>query len=456
MARSLFCIVILVLFSGCAHDPAPATANAPKVILIVGDGLDDQQITIARNYLVGAGGRLQLDEMPYRGVAQVQTVDADNPDMPVYVGDSASGGTAMATGVATSEGRIGVTADASEPLTNIMELSIAAGLRTGIVTTARVTDASPASFIAHMSSRYCQAPGDMVAYDPVVPQDSTDCSAEYVANGGPGSIVEQVAASNVDILLGGGADDFMEFAEGSESVRVLDAAMQNGFSVVRTPTELDQAGGSGKLLGLFATGHLPERLRGQDGRKAEYLERVDGKIVWPEPFACEDNPAFDGIPDLAGMTRAALARFSDDGFMLLVESASIDKAAHYWRPCGHIGEMGQLDDTLRVALEYADAHPETLVLVTADHGSSAQLIPQISGLAPQGFGPTGRFARIATPEGGIMGIGYATNDSTLWEEHSGVQIPVYASGPGVDVLPEYLLQTDIFRISAAHLGLADR
>ena len=139
----------------------------------------------------------------------------------------------------------------------------------------------------------------------------------------------------------------------------------------------------------------------------------------------------------------------------MVESASIDKAMHYWRPCGHIGEMEQLDEAVEVSLDYAAVNRSTLVLVTADHGQTAQLLPHTSGLAPLHFAPTGRFARVRTPEGGIMGIGYASNDSPHWEDHTGVQVPLYAAGPGVDSLPHYLLQSEIFHIAATHLRLGE-
>ena len=85
------------------------------------------------------------------------------------------------------------------------------------------------------------------------------------------------------------------------------------------------------------------------------------------------------MPRLAEMASAALRRL-DDGrsFMLMVESASIDKQSHERRPCGQIGEVAQLEETLGVVLDYARAHPETLVLVTADHGQAAQLVPETS------------------------------------------------------------------------------
>jgi alkaline phosphatase len=446
------CLLFLAACGGMPTEGSQSSA-APRVILIIGDGMDDQQITIARNYLVGTHGMLTLDGMPYRGMVQVQTVEESDPSIPDYVGDSASGATSMATGTATSEGRISTAAATNAPLTTVMELAIEADIRTGIVTTSRVTDATPSSFIAHMSNRYCEAPRGMVRVDEAVPQDSTDCSSEFIANGGPGSIVEQVAYSDIDVYLGGGAGRFTDFVEGSSSRTIREAAADNGFTIVDDARGLAAASGPGKILGLFADGHLPERMRGE---VAKYIEKENGVPVWPEPVSCEPNPDFGDTPSLADMTRVALDRLDNDaGFILMIESASIDKAAHYWRACGHIGEMEQLDEALEVSLDYAADHPETLILVTADHGQPAQMIPEISGLAPQNHAPTGRFVRLRTPEGGIMGVGYATNDSEMWEEHSGVQIPLYASGPGIETLPQYLQQPQIFDIAASYLGLSD-
>ena len=460
MNRLIAPIACLSFLVACDRSPTEEasieetpSAGAPSVILIIGDGLDDHQITIARNYLVGQDGRLTIDGMPYRGMVQVQTVSDSDPSVPMYVGDSASGASAMATGRPTAEGRLSTAAKTNERLTTVMEMAQSAGVRTGIVVTSRVTDATPSSFIAHMSNRYCETSAAMVREDTAMPQDSTDCSAEYKANGGPGSVVEQIAVSEVDVLLGGGRGRFESYEEGSETRTARDLAIASGFSIVEDAAALKSFDGTGKLLGLFGNGHLPERMR---GGLAEFIERKDGVPQLPEPFSCEPNPEFGDTPSLAEMTRVALDRLDNEsGFMLMVESASIDKAAHYWRPCGSIGEMEQLDETVAVALAFAAENPETLVLVASDHGQSAQLFPPVSDLAPQNFAPVGRFARLRTPEGGIMGVSYATNDSPHWEDHTGVQVPLYASGPGADKLPQYLLQSDIFHITATHLGLSD-
>jgi alkaline phosphatase len=138
--------------------------------------------------------------------------------------------------------------------------------------------------------------------------------------------------------------------------------------------------------------------------------------------------------------------------MLMVESASVDKQSHLRQPCGQIGEVGQLDEALGVVLEYARAHPETLVLVTADHSHAAQLVPETSALAALGAASPGAFARVRTPEGAIMGINYATNDS-IQEDHTGADIPLVASGPGAADIPTSIRQTEIFAITTRHLGL---
>jgi len=186
----------------------PTGEQAPRhVILIIGDGMDEQQVTIARNYLRGARGRLLLDQMPMRGTAQVLTIQDRVDGNPVYVADSANTATSMATGAVTSRGRIGTSAGADRPLPNIVELAAAAGYRTGLVATSSVTDATPAAFAAHVNLRFCENPDSMVdvSYGDIL---LGDCSQHLKANGGYGSISEQLAESDLDVILGGGARHF--------------------------------------------------------------------------------------------------------------------------------------------------------------------------------------------------------------------------------------------------------
>jgi alkaline phosphatase len=452
-----------VVLAACTRESGPSAfvtqpvqAAAPKAILVIGDGMDDQQITIARNYLVGQSGRLTLDGMPQRAAVQVQTISEETPHVPEYVPDSANTATSMATGIVTSAGRIGTTAGDDRDVPTIVELAAAAGFGTGVVTTASVTDATPASFLAHVSWRLCEGPVGMVAANARNPAFSSNCSADLKANGGKGSIAEQIAASPVDIVLGGGQAYFAQPAEGeSEGERtVRDLAAASGFRAIDQAADLGSVRAGEKVLGLFSPGTMPVKWRGGTDAKAERVQHQGERPVLPEPFSCEPNPAYEGMPSLRAMTEAALRSLDDGrGFMLVVESASIDKQSHLRRPCGQIGELGQLDETVALVLDYARTHPETLVLVTADHGHAAQLVPETSVLAGLGAASPGYFARVLTPEGAIMGINYATNDSAVQEDHSGTNIPLFAFGAGAEALPTFLLQAEIFGILARHLGL---
>ena len=452
--------LVLLATQGCmtrTDSDARARATAPpKAVLIIGDGMDDHQITIARHYLAGEAGQLTLDGMPVRSQVRIQTVAEEDPRLPEYVPDSANTATSMATGIVTSSGRIATTAARDEDVATIMELAAAAGFGTGIVTTASVTDATPASFVAHVNWRLCEGPRNMIPQrnpNSVFPPIS--CVPDLKANGGKGSIAEQIAASALDVVLGGGLQHFAQPAEGEATKTVAELAADNGFTVIGTAAELAALTPGGKVLGLFSPGTMPVQWRGAGDAKAERVQRAGERPLPPEPFSCEPNPAFAAMPTLPAMARTALERLDDGrGFVLMVESASIDKQSHLRRPCGQIGELGQLDETLKVVLDYARVHPETLVLVTADHSQAAQLVPETSVLVGINAASPGFLARVRTPEGVVMGVNYATNDSTLQEDHTGADVPLLASGPGTRDIPASIRQAEIFTLLTRHLGLS--
>ena len=447
--------VLLALFSVFS-----VSSFAGSVILIIGDGMDDHQITIARNYLVGSRGKLLIDRLPLRSTAQVLTIDNDNPDKAIYVADSANSATSMATGVVTSIGRIGTSAGDDKDLVNIVELAHRQGLKTGIVSTASITDATPASFYAHISTRDCENPDMMVGTDPYFDM-VIDCSPDLKSNGGLGSISEQLIDSGVHVALGGGMKHFTPLAEGSDQT-VLELAKESGYQFVSNATELDGSG-AGKLLGLFSPSTMPVMWRGQDDRAAEkpdpsFLNRVHsmlGSVTYPEPMDCESNPEYIDIPSISLMTQTALDRLTEEderNFFLMVESASIDKQSHQRKACGSIGELKQLDESLAVAMKFAESHPDTLILVTADHGQAAQLVPErtlYSGIPVPVYTP-GHVARINTSEGVIMAVNYATNDFVS-EEHTGVNIPLLSNDVGQGSVPAMVTQPEIFDIIKSHL-----
>lgn len=432
-----------------------------NVVLIIGDGMDDHQITIARNYLKGVKGRLNLDEMPVRASVQVLTVDEDNPTKPIYVADSANSATAMATGFVTSRGRIATSAQTDADLQTIVELAHDAGFKTGLVTTSSVTDATPASFVAHINIRACESPQTMNFEKSGV---LIDCSRDQKVNGGLGSISEQISVSSLDVVLGGGREHFEMMAEDSQ-VTVEEMARASGFTVLHTKKALNDANATERLLGLFAASHLPTKLYGEAGRVAEkpepsLLNSVHwslGEVELPAAMNCVDNPEYGETPSINLMTNKALDHLSlnnETGFFLMIESASIDKQSHVRNACGSIGELDQLDETLATVLAFAKTHPDTLVLVTADHGQAAQLVPNESLFSLIGipvFTP-GQLVRIEMPDGGVMAVNYATN-SFFAEEHTGVAVPIHANEIGRPLIRTLMTQPEIFEVTRKFLGI---
>ena len=440
-----------------------SAAEPRQVILIIGDGMDEQQITIARNYLQGARGRLTLDEMPVRSASQILAVEDKVDGKPVYVADSANTATSLATGEVTSRGRIATSAGSDEDIPTIVELARDSGYRTGIVSTASVTDATPSAFAAHISFRLCENPAVMEKVDKKG-IELGHCAQDMKKNGGPGSISEQLARSGVDVILGGGSKHFAPVAEGTDK-SVLDLARQEGYQFAANAAQLAAARPGKPLLGLFSENTMPVRLRGENGRIAEHPEpsllnhvhEYLGDVTMPATMVCEPNPEFATVPTLKQMTEAALAHLSadnDKGFFLTIESASIDKQSHERKPCGSIGEVEQLEEALASALVFAGTHPRTLILVTADHSQAAQMIPYQSLFAafPIPIYTPGYVARIETPEGGFMSVNYATNNFVM-EEHTGAAVPLYANSEGQGRVPPFVQQPELFKIMKDYLGL---
>ena len=433
------------------------TPHARNVILFIGDGMDDHQITIARNYLKGVNGRLIIDQLPVRSAVQVLTIDESDPTLPLYVADSACSGTAMSTGRVTSRGRVGTTARTDEDLETITELAHKAGFKTGLVTPSDITDATPAVFAAHISYRFCKNPEAMQT-------ERFECLKDKKSNGGPGSISEQLAVSGLDVILGGGHKNFKLNVEGG-STSVQQLAEKSGFTTLITEQDLNNASVNSRWLGLFAEGNLEPLLMGENGRTAEKPDTsmidaqpgIPGTVKLPKPMTCEKNPKADSNPSLKLMTQRAIEQLShgnEKGFFLMVESALIDKQSHARNACGSIGEVGQLDEALAYVLSFAKANPETLILVTADHSQAAQLVPAESLFAASSIPvyTPGKMVRIRMPDGSVMGINYATNDFYA-EEHTGAAVPLFANDIGRDLILPLIAQPQIYEIARRFLQL---
>lgn len=361
-----------------------------NVILLIGDGMGDSEITIARNYAEGAGGYFKgIDTLPFTGQYTHYALDRTT-GKPDYVTDSAASATAWASGVKSYNGAIGVDI-AGEPHRTLIELAKAAGLATGNVSTAAIQDATPAAQMAHVSLRGC--------FGPVA--TSRTCPENALENGGAGSITEQLLGTRADVTLGGGAASFSETALAGEwkGRTLLEQAKARGYHVIRTAADLDtiaRANDRQPLLGLFAEGNMPVRWIGP--RASHH-----GNIEQP-PVTCEANPERTAtIPTLAAMTRKAIALLKDNtkGFFLQVEGASIDKQNHAANPCGQIGETVDLDEAVQAALEFAKADGHTLVIVTADHAHTSQIVSNDT-KAP------GLTASLRTKDDAIMTVSYGT------------------------------------------------
>ena len=454
-------------FSHGTQDEHPSRiTSSTNVILFIGDGMDEHQITMARNYLYGADGTFSMEQMPVRSSVRVHTLREDNPNQFRYVADSANTASTLATGSLTSKGRIATSAAKDIDQKTILEAAQKKGYRTGLVSTASVTDATPAAFAAHTSHRSCQSTGNMTKTNASVAK-TQQCVSDLKKHGGLGSIAEQLATANIDVLLGGGLAYFNQPMEGSAQDRpsILNMALNHGHFMVKNKAELNAAPQTSKLLGLFSPIHLPVEWRGEQHRRAELITtNKSGKAIFPTSFSCKKNPHHKGTPTLANMTKRALQvlhQNNDQGFFLMVEGASIDKQAHLRNPCGQIGELRAFDQAVAIGRKFAQQQPNTLIIVTADHGQAGQIVPlpesyhAASKAVLMAQYPTGHYAVLKTLSGELMAVSYATNSSPQgqWGMHTGTNVPAYMEGPGLDEIPALIDQRDINQLMRRHLKL---
>ncbi|MBH3314604.1 alkaline phosphatase [Serratia marcescens] len=405
-----------------------------NVILLIGDGMGDSEITAARNYAEGAGGYFKgIDALPLTGQYTHYSLDKKT-HKPDYVTYSAASATAWATGVKTYNGALGVDVNGKDQPT-LLEIAKAAGKATGNVSTAELQDATPAALVSHVTSRKCYGPEET----------SEKCAANALENGGRGSITEQLLKTRADVTLGGGAKSFNQLAKSGEwqGKSLKDQAAAQGYQWVSNADELQAvtlANQQKPLLGLFADGNMPVRWLGP---KASYHGNLDKPAV-----TCENNPARTAAtPTLAAMTEKAIALLKDNpnGFFLQVEGASIDKQDHAANPCGQIGETVDLDEAVQKALAFARADGNTLVIVTADHAHSSQIV------AADAKAP-GLTQTLTTKDGAPMTLSYGNSEEES-QGHTGTQLRVAAYGPPAANVVGLTDQTDLFFTMRDAMGI---
>ncbi len=319
----------------------------------------------------------------------------------------------------------------------MLEKAQRAGKATGNVSTAEITDATPAVLNSHISIRGCQGPQDTVK----------TCPQETKAAGGLGSIAEQTVDHHVDVVLGGGRNRFTQTISGGpdDGRTVEQSATRQGYTEITTAAQLAAARSSDKpLLGLFTGGNMTTEWTGPvatlgDGTPAQKC--VTG-----------NRPASE--PSLSDMTRKAIQLLDSPrnrkGFFLQVEGASIDKQDHAANACAQIGETVAFDDAIGVALDYQRTHPDTLIVVTADHAHTSQIV----GEDTSGTGnPTGYSNNLITKDGQTMRVTYGTAGgetrpaaSTLSQQHTGSVVPIWGGGPGGAAILGTTDHTDLFDV----------
>ncbi|MBW3805008.1 sulfatase-like hydrolase/transferase [Aeromonas jandaei] len=306
-------------------------SGARNVIFFLGDGMGLNTLTAARIYGVGEEGSLTIDTLPE--TAFIKTFSHDS-----QVTDSAPSMSAYMTGVKSNNGVISMDSNATQesncsksagkPATTLLELAKAAGRGTGVVTTTRVTHATPAATYAHLCNRDLEA----------------DIAAQLVP-GGAG--YNSALKGGVDVVLGGGSSFFRPLADKGkreDGRNLINEMKAKGYQFASNLDELNKAEAGKPLLGLFGASHMKYDL---------------------------DRPASE--PSLAQMTLAAIKQLKEkkQGYFLMVEGGRIDHALHDTNAKRALQDTLAFDNAIKATLdEVKKTDPElknTLIVVTADH-----------------------------------------------------------------------------------------
>jgi alkaline phosphatase len=284
--------IIILLFLTSAS--VQAQKMPKKIIFMVGDGMGVSQIYAG---LTANKGHLNLEQFKVIGFHRNQA--SDN-----YVTDSAAGATAFATGKQTYNGAIGLDS-LKQPSASLLELAEQNGLSTGLVSTCDITDATPASFIAHQFKR---AMHEEIAAD--------------------------ILKTDVDVVIGGGRK---YFDVRKDKQNLLDTLRKKNYAVLGDIASMESIH-SGKLVNLYAE---ENPIKMSEGRGDALLKSTQKAIE--------------------------LLSQNNKGFFALIEGSQIDWGGHANDAPYAIAEMIDFDKSIGYALEFARKNKETLVIVTADH-----------------------------------------------------------------------------------------
>ena len=321
------CIATLSALAFVLVSAPPASAQKNNVILFVGDGMGVSTVTSTRIATVGVDGQLALDRLPYTAISRTASADYITPD-------SAATMSAMMTGVNTNTGVIGYgpTTEYADfngngdgaRLTNIGELATSMGYAVGIVTTTRVTHATPAAVFAHVNDRNLE-----------------NEIAAQMTPGGAG--YNDRLGQGLHVIFGGGRRHFLPTSASdgrrSDGRDLLAELQQQGYRYVSNRQGLNSLGGSGRAIGLFASSHL------------DYEADRDSSQ-----------------PSLEEMTRKAIQILGATGkpYFLMVEAGRIDHAHHEGNAFRAFRDTRMFDRAISAAQRSVNLN-RTLILATADH-----------------------------------------------------------------------------------------
>lgn len=299
------------------YHPSPETATrlqtagqgVDNVIFCIGDGMGLTQVAMARVKSTGLDGKLCMERLPVTGLVRTHSANSS-------VTDSAAAGTALACGVKTKNGMIGMTPD-EQGYCSILEAARDKGLATGLVVTSTISHATPATFASHVKSRKMED-----------------------------KIAEQLIANRVNVLFGGGRKFFLPKSAPKsgrkDGLDLLAAARNAGYEYIETAEAMPSLSGP-YVLGLFQ------------------LEGL--KTAPPEP----------SLAQLTGKAIELLRQVKPDpahgnaGFFLMIEGSQIDWECHSNKATGAVRQTLLFDQAVEAAVSFALKDGHTLVIVTADH-----------------------------------------------------------------------------------------
>lgn len=455
---------------------------AKNVILFVGDGMGISTVTAARilaGQMEGKDGeehRLSFETMSFSGLVKTYNTNQQTPD-------SAGTMTAMMSGVKTKAGVIGIAestnrADCASSqgaeLVTALELAENQGKATGIISTARITHATPAATYAKSPERNWESDDNLTA-------EAKENGCKDIAD----QLVSFDVGDGIDVVLGGGRRHFLPNTDGGKRTdgRDLTAewlAAHAGGSYVQTGAEFAalNAATAGPVLGLFSSSHMSY----DADRKANSKDE----------------------PSLSEMTAKSIDMLSrdEDGFFLMVESGRVDHGHHAGSAYNALTDAVELANAVQAAMDKTSAE-DTLIIVTADHShvftiagyptrgnpilgkvitndgsGEPEATPSLAGdnlpyttlgyTNGAGFADLGDVhdadARYGVPvDAGRKDISAVDTESAGYhqealipmgsETHAGEDVGVWARGPGAHLLTGTNEQSLIFHVMARSAGL---